>query len=89
MQMDHTYAKCPYAIACRLLLTVERSHMADRKPVPAVTLVRSACQSSRDEIGKGVEFPGGIPGDLARAVVKTVDVDWKRKPECIEEAINA
>ena len=55
--------------------------MTDRNPAPRFTLVKSTYQPSKAEIEEEVEFPEGTPEDLAKAVVKTVDVDWKRRPE--------
>ncbi len=52
-----------------------------RNPAPRVSLVRSGYQPSKAEKEEGAEFPEGTPEDLAKAVVRTVDVDWKRKPE--------
>ena len=51
------------------------------KPVPRVSLVRSTYQPSKAEKEEEVEFPEGTPEDLAKAVVRTVDVDWKRRPD--------
>ena len=55
--------------------------MTDRKPAPRVTLVKSTYQPSKAEIEEEVEFPDGSLEDLAKAVVETVDVNWKRRPD--------
>ena len=50
-----------------------------RRPV---TLVRSAYQPSKAEQEKTIEFPEGTtPDDLAEAVVQSVDITWKHRPE--------
>ena len=53
-----------------------------RKPV---TLVRSSYQPSKKELAETeamLDFPDGTtPDELAEAVVQTVEIDWKNRPD--------
>ena len=57
--------------------------MTKEKPTRRpVTLVRSSYQPSKAEQDEPLEFPKGTtPDDLAKAVVRAVDVTWKNRPK--------
>lgn len=56
--------------------------MTDKPAKPTVTLVRSSYQPSKVELEEPIEFPEGrTPEDLAKAVMRTVMINKKAKPE--------
>ena len=55
--------------------------MSDPSEKPAVELVRSSYQPSKAELEEENEFPEGTtPEELARAVMRSVEVKWKVRP---------
>ena len=47
-----------------------------------VPLVRSSYQPSKKELEEPVEFPEGTtPDELAEAVVRHVEIDWRERPK--------
>ena len=56
--------------------------MTDKPTKPTVSLVRSSYQPSKAELEETIEFPEGTsPEDLAKAVMQTVSVVKKSRPE--------
>ncbi|MDE0005632.1 MAG: hypothetical protein OXQ29_23320 [Rhodospirillaceae bacterium] len=56
--------------------------MTDKPTKPTVSLVRSSYQPSRAELEEPIEFPEGTtPEDLAKAVMKTVTINKRARPE--------
>ena len=68
----------------QFLSAYSASLMSDKpkKHPPIVNLVRSTYQPNKSELEEPIEFPKNTtPEDLARAVVESVKIDWKHRPE--------
>ncbi len=56
--------------------------MSDKPTKPTVNLVRSSYQPNRAELEEMIESPEGTtPEDVAKAVMRTVTINKRAKPE--------